>query len=133
MFTFLVVLYVIICLFLILVVLLQQGRGADLAGAFGAGGSQQAFGPRGATTVLHKLTTGFFIAFIVVALLLAVMETRPSTSVIKEGPKNPKAKPTAKVPATFPAPAPPPATTSAAPATATPSGPPATSAAPPTH
>ena len=109
MFTFLVILYIFVCLFLILVVLVQQGRGADLAGAFGGGGSQQTFGPRGATTFLHKLTTGFFVAFIVLALALAVVESRPQRSVIPTGPKNPKAA-TTKVPATFPAPAPAPAT-----------------------
>jgi len=111
MFTLLVILYIFVCVFLILVVLVQQGRGADLAGAFGGGGSQQTFGPRGATTFLHKLTTGFFVAFMALALALAVVESRPHTSVIKEGPKNPRAM--KKVPATFPLPAPPPATTSA--------------------
>ena len=111
MFTFLVILYIFVCVFLILVVLVQQGRGADLAGAFGGGGSQQTFGPRGATTFLHKLTTGFFVAFIVLALALAVVESRPGTSVIKQGPKNPNA--VKKVPATFPLPASPAATTSA--------------------
>ena len=62
MIVLLVILHVIISLFLILVVLVQQGKGADLAGAFGGGGSQTAFGARGATTLLHKLTTGFFVA-----------------------------------------------------------------------
>lgn len=79
----LVVIYVFVCFFLILVVLLQQGRGADIAGAFGGGGSQTAFGARGATTLLHKLTTGAFIAFIVVALILTVLEARPRSSVVK--------------------------------------------------
>lgn len=133
MFTLLVILYIFVCVFLILVVLVQQGRGADLAGAFGGGGSQQTFGPRGATTFLHKLTTGFFVAFIVLALALAVVESRPHTSVIKEGPKNPRVQ--QKVPATFPAPAPAPSSapaTTNAPATATTSAPaPATPAAPP--
>src|SRR5262249_41206225 len=63
-----VALYVFICFFLILVVLVQQGKGADIAGAFGGGGTQTAFGARGATTLLHKLTTGAFIGFIVIAL-----------------------------------------------------------------
>jgi preprotein translocase subunit SecG len=117
MFTFLVILYIFVCVFLILVVLVQQGRGADLAGAFGGGGSQQTFGPRGASTFLHRLTTGFFVAFIVLALALAVLESRPGTSVIKQGPKNPNAA--KKVPATFPLPAPAPAT-SPAPTTSAP-------------
>jgi preprotein translocase subunit SecG len=109
MFTFLVILYIVVCVFLILVVLVQQGRGADLAGAFGGGGSQQTFGPRGAATFLHKLTTGFFVAFIILALALAVVESRPQSSVIREGSKNPKAAPAAKRPASFPVPAPAPA------------------------
>ena len=125
MFTFLVVLYIIVCLFLILVVLVQQGRGADLAGAFGGGGSQQTFGPRGATTFLHKMTTGFFVAFIVLALALAVVESRPGTSVIREGAKNPKAAGTGKRPASFPVPPPAPASTSSS-APAAPSTPPST-------
>ena len=78
----LIILHVLISLFLILVVLVQQGKGADLAGAFGGGGSQTAFGARGATTLLHKLTTGFFIAFVVTSLTLAVIQARPRTSVM---------------------------------------------------
>jgi preprotein translocase subunit SecG len=78
-----IALYVFVCFFLILVVLLQQGRGADIAGAFGGGGSQTAFGARGATTILHKLTTGAFIGFIVLALLLTLLEARPRSSVVK--------------------------------------------------
>jgi preprotein translocase subunit SecG len=79
----LVVIYVFVCFFLILVVLLQQGKGADIAGAFGGGGSQTAFGARGATTLLHKLTTGAFIGFIVLALVLTVFEARPRSSVVR--------------------------------------------------
>ena len=78
----LVVLHVVISVFLILVVLVQQGRGADLAGAFGGGGSQTAFGARGATTLLHKLTTGFFIAFVITSMSLAVLQARPRGSVM---------------------------------------------------
>jgi preprotein translocase subunit SecG len=79
---FLVVLHVIISLFLILVVLLQQGKGADLAGAFGGGGSQTAFGARGATTLLHKLTTAFFVLFVITSLSLAILQARPRSSVM---------------------------------------------------
>jgi triosephosphate isomerase len=88
----LVVLHVIISVFLILVVLVQQGKGADLAGAFGGGGSQTAFGARGATTLLHKLTTGFFIAFVLTSLSLAIMQARPRSSVMSG---HPSAAPTA--------------------------------------
>ena len=55
--------HVVICLFLIMVVLLQQGKGADLS-VFGGGGTQTAFGARGAATLLHKLTVFSFIGFI---------------------------------------------------------------------
>src|SRR5947207_8502894 len=78
----LVVLHVIISVFLILVVLVQQGRGADLAGAFGGGGSQTAFGARGATTLLHKLTTTFFVLFVITSMALAVLQARPRSSVM---------------------------------------------------
>jgi preprotein translocase subunit SecG len=87
----LVILHVLISLFLILVVLVQQGKGADLAGAFGGGGSQTAFGARGATTLLHKLTTGFFIAFVLTALSLSILEARPRTSVMSGHPAAPTA------------------------------------------
>ena len=103
----LIVIYVIICFFLILVVLLQQGKGADIAGAFGGGGSQTAFGARGATTFLHKLTTGAFVGFIVLSIVLSIMEARPKKSVIQTLPaaaeKAPAPAPAA--PAGAPAPA----------------------------
>ena len=79
----LVVLYVFICFFLVLVVLVQQGKGADIAGAFGGGGTQTAFGARGATTLLHKLTTGAFIGFILLSLALTLLQARQRPSVVK--------------------------------------------------
>lgn len=82
MYIALVTIYVVICFFLILVVLLQQGKGADIAGAFGGGSSQTAFGARGATTILHKLTTGAFVGFVLISFLLSVLEARPKSSVI---------------------------------------------------
>ena len=93
MIVFLIVLHVIISIFLILVVLLQQGKGADLAGAFGGGGSQTAFGARGATTLLHKLTTAFFVLFVITSMALAILQARPRGSVMG----GTKAAPTAPV------------------------------------
>lgn len=83
----LIVLYIFICFFLILVVLVQQGKGADIAGAFGGGGTQTAFGARGATTLLHKLTTGAFIGFILLSLLLTVLQARSKPSVVRGVPQ----------------------------------------------
>ena len=105
MYIALVTLYIIICFFLILVVLLQQGKGADIAGAFGGGSSQTAFGARGATTFLHKLTTGAFVAFVVISLLLSILEARPKASVVQKLPAVPAAqKAPAPVPPGQPAP-----------------------------
>ena len=72
----LVVLHVIVCLFLIGVVLLQQGKSADLAGAFGGSGSQTAFGPRGASNLLTRLTTWSAIIFMVTSIALTVAISR---------------------------------------------------------
>ncbi len=97
MYFVLVTIYVVICFFLILVVLLQQGKGADIAGAFGGGSSQTAFGARGATTFLHKLTTGAFVGFVVISMLLSILEARPKSSVISKS--LPAAAPKAAAPA----------------------------------
>jgi len=66
------------CLVLIIVVLLQSGKAADLAGAFGGAGSQTAFGPRGAASVLSQATTWCAIMFMVCAMALAVRVDRVS-------------------------------------------------------
>lgn len=68
--------HVIVCVFLVIVVLLQSGKAADLAGAFGGMGSQTAFGPRGSATVLSKSTTIAAGLFMVTSLTLSVMATR---------------------------------------------------------
>ncbi|MGH9720651.1 MAG: preprotein translocase subunit SecG [Bryobacteraceae bacterium] len=68
--------HVLVCLFLIVVVLLQSGKAADLAGAFGGMGSQTAFGPRGSATLLSKATTVSAIVFMITSLSLSILETR---------------------------------------------------------
>ena len=82
----LVILYVLVCLFLIMVVLLQQGKGADLAGAFGGGGSQTSFGPRGTTNIMHRMTTGAFVLFVVLCLTLTILSGKRRTSVMEDVP-----------------------------------------------
>ncbi len=77
----LTILHVIVAVFLILVVLLQTGKRADLAGAFGGGGSQTAFGTRGAATLLSKLTTGAAVMFMFTSLSLSLLASRKATEV----------------------------------------------------
>jgi preprotein translocase subunit SecG len=74
----LTILHVIICFFLVIVVLLQSGKAADLAGAFGGMGSQTAFGPRGAATVLSRATTVAAVMFMLTSMVLAILATRTS-------------------------------------------------------
>jgi preprotein translocase subunit SecG len=119
-----VTLYVIACVVLMIVILLQQGKGGDIANAFGGGASQAVFGARAGATVLTKITTGLSAAFMVFALVLAVWGARGTGSVVGgvEGPASPQL-PAA---ATAPAPATPPASSTPAPATTEPAAAPAT-------
>ena len=101
----LIPIYIVVCVFLILVVLLQQGKGADVASAFGASSSQTTFGARGATTVLEKVTTWSFVAFSVLAVAISLLQARPKSSVLKQlGSQPAPAKAAPAVPAA-PAPA----------------------------
>ena len=75
----LTIIHVLVCLFLILVVLLQSGKAADIAGAFGGMGSQTTFGPRGAATALSKATTVAAALFMVTSLSLALVQTREAS------------------------------------------------------
>jgi preprotein translocase subunit SecG len=85
---FVIVVHIIVCLFLIGVVLIQQGRSADLAGAFGGQGSQTAFGPRAAANVLTRLTTWSAIIFMVTSLSLTILYVRSGhTHSVLEGTK----------------------------------------------
>ena len=70
------IVHVVVCLFLAVVVLLQSGKAADLAGAFGGMGSQTVFGPRGSATVLSKATTIAAALFMVTSLTLSILSTR---------------------------------------------------------
>src|SRR5262245_48420868 len=82
----LIIVHVIVCFVLIMVVLLQSGKAADLAGAFGGGGSQTALGSRGAATFLTKATTWSAIIFMVTSLGLAILGSRRSGSVLESAP-----------------------------------------------
>jgi preprotein translocase subunit SecG len=75
---FVIVIHVIVSFFLVGIILLQQGSSADLAGAFGGQGSQTAFGPRGAATLLTKLTAWSAVVFMITSIALTVMLSRSS-------------------------------------------------------
>ncbi|MDA8087532.1 MAG: preprotein translocase subunit SecG [Nitrospiraceae bacterium] len=76
------ILHVLICVFLIFIVLIQGGRGAELGAAFG-GSSQTLFGSRGAATFLGKLTTVFAALFMVTSMVLTLASLRGGGSVLK--------------------------------------------------
>lgn len=102
--------HVVVCIFLIIVVLLQSGKAADLAGAFGGMGSQTAFGPRGSATLLSKATTISAVLFMVTSLSLSILATRTAglgTSVLEGAPaKSAPAQVPVSVPVQTQAPAP---------------------------
>jgi preprotein translocase subunit SecG len=105
---FVIVVHVIVCLFLIGVVLLQQGRSADLAGAFGGQGSQTAFGPRAAANVLTRLTTWSAIIFMFTSISLTVLYQRSTGphSVLEGSSPSPVSAPVAPRPSAPAMPAP---------------------------
>src|SRR3984957_12428733 len=96
--------HILVCYFIIIVVLLQSGKSGDISAAFGGQGSQTAFGPRGAASVLSKATTWSAVAFMLTSITLSVYASRRSgpTSVL-QGVKSQPVK-------TQPAPVQPPAT-----------------------
>ena len=95
------IVHVIVCLFLIVVVLLQSGKAGDISAAFGGQGSQAAFGPRGAATALSKATTISAIVFMLTSITLSISATKhggPGSVLqgVKSGPaKTQPAKPAA--------------------------------------
>ena len=107
----LTIFFVMNCLVLIIVVLLQSGKAADLAGAFGGAGSQTAFGPRGAATILSQATTWCAIMFMICAMAMVLRTDKA----IEQG-----GSVLHQLSRPAPAPAKTPATTPAAPASTTP-------------
>lgn len=97
MFYLLLVIHVIVCVFLVIVVLLQQGKSADLAGAFGGQGSQTAFGPRGAANLLTRLTTWCAVIFMITSIGLTIlMQKRSGGHSVLEGTKTTQTTPAKK-------------------------------------
>jgi preprotein translocase subunit SecG len=126
LFYLIVVLHVIACLFLIAVVLLQQGKGQDLASAFGGGGTQTAFGPRGSATVLSRATTILAAVFMVTSLALSIVRPRTGGGVLDQvAEPTPAGSPAAapKAAPALPAAATTPSTAAPAPAEAAPATP----------
>src|SRR5467141_1652464 len=94
------IVHVIVCLFLIIVVLLQSGKAGDISAAFGGQGSQAAFGPRGAASALSKATTWSAVAFMVTSITLSIYASRRGGpgSVLEKVKSNPvKTQPAAPV------------------------------------
>jgi len=103
-----VTVFALVCILLIIVILLQQGKGGDIANAFGGGSSQAAFGARAGATLLTKMTAGLAAAFILIALALSVVGQRGTSSVVGglDAPAAPAAAPGAPAnPTATPAPA----------------------------
>jgi len=80
----LTIIHVVICLVLIVAVLLQSGKAADLAGAFGGGGSQTAFGPRTTQSIMSKVTTICAVLFMITSLGLWLFSGREAASAVKD-------------------------------------------------
>ncbi len=96
-------LHVIVCVILVLVVLLQSGRGADLAGAFGGGATQTAFGSRGPASFLSKMTTIAAVVFMLTSFGLSMISSpKTDTKSILETDEPKIAEPAEKAPAAQP-------------------------------
>jgi len=89
-------LHVIVCIILVLVVLLQSGKGADLAGAFGGGATQTAFGSRGPASFLSKMTTISAVIFMVTSIGLSMISTKTESKSILETTKGQASHPVKK-------------------------------------
>jgi preprotein translocase subunit SecG len=91
----LLIIHVIVCIALIMIVLLQTGKGADMGAAFGGGGSQTLFGSTGASTFLSKATTVAAIVFMLTSLALAYMSSHRTAASIMKGTRPPVEEPAA--------------------------------------
>jgi preprotein translocase subunit SecG len=98
----LTLIHVAVCIALILIVLLQRGKGSDMGAAFG-GSSQAVFGSQGATSFMHRITAGSAIIFMITSLLLALIFSRGSTSSIMKGVSPTEAPATQQAPSPAPA------------------------------
>lgn len=96
--------YIIVCLFLIVVVLLQQGRAGDIASAFGGSSSQTVFGARSGATVLTRATTVAAVLFMIGSVALAILWQKGPSSSVVSGTKAPAAQTAPVQPAPAPAP-----------------------------
>jgi len=79
-----IVIHVVVSFALILIVLLQTGKGAEMGAGFGGGSNQTIFGSRGTATFLSKITTGAAVMFMLTSLSLAIMTKNRSNSVIRD-------------------------------------------------
>jgi preprotein translocase subunit SecG len=82
--TFVTIVHVLVCVFLILVILLQAGKGGGMGAAFGGAGAQTVFGGRGAQTFLGKITAGAAAVFMLTSLTLAYQASRSASEVERE-------------------------------------------------
>ena len=94
--TILIVVHVLVCIALIMIVLLQTGKGADMGAAFGGGSSNTLFGSTGASTFLSKATTGVAIVFMLTCLSLAWISGNRTGESIMEGTPAPVEQPAAE-------------------------------------
>ncbi len=95
--TILILIHVVVCIALIMIVLLQTGKGADMGAAFGGGSSQTLFGSAGASTFLSKATTIAAVVFMVTSLALAYISSNRKPSSVMTGTQAPITEPSTSV------------------------------------
>jgi preprotein translocase subunit SecG len=94
----LTMLHIVVSIFMIAVVLLQSGKGAEMGASFGSSGSQSVFGAGGGSTFLSKMTTGAAVIFMLTSLTLAYVSGQPSSSSIMSSKSRPAAAPVQQAP-----------------------------------